>query len=65
MHPYRAMTDENGTAKVRVAKGQYDVLVSASQHVAACASVDISADVITSVELDADQPWSSPDEDLA
>jgi hypothetical protein len=65
MHPYRAVTDEKGTAKVRVANGQYEVLVSASQHMAASASVDISADLITSVELDADQPWSSPDEDLA
>ena len=30
MHPYRAVTDENGVAKVRVARGQYDILVSGS-----------------------------------
>jgi hypothetical protein len=64
MHPYRAVTDHNGIARVRVAKGQYDILVSASQYTAACASVEVTADMITSAELDADQPWSPPDEDL-
>ena len=29
MHPYRATTDENGVAKVKVTKGRYDILVSA------------------------------------
>jgi hypothetical protein len=56
MHPYRAVTDEEGIAKVRVTKGQYDILVSASQHIAACESIDVTADTITSAELDADQP---------
>ena len=64
MHPYRAVTDENGIARVRVAKGQYDILVSGSQYVAACVSVDVTADMITGAELDADQPWASADEDL-
>ena len=65
MHPYRAVTDDNGIAKVRVARGQYDILVSGSQYLPACASVEVTADMITSAELDADQPWTSPDEDLA
>jgi hypothetical protein len=64
MHPYRAVTDDKGIARVRVARGEYDILVSASQHMAACASVDVTADIITSAELDADQPWTPPDEDL-
>ncbi len=64
MHPYRAVTDENGIAKVRVARGQYDILVSGSQYLPACASVEVTADLITSAELDADQPWTSPDEVL-
>ena len=62
MHPYRAVTDDNGIARVRVAKGQYDILVSGSQYLPACASVEVTADMITSAELDADQPWESPDE---
>lgn len=62
MHPYRAVTDDNGIARVRVARGQYDILVSGSQYMPACTSVEVTADLITSAELDADQPWVSPDE---
>ncbi len=58
MHPYRAVTDENGIAKVRVARGQYDILVSGSRYMPACTSVEVTADMITSAELDADQPWT-------
>ena len=61
MHPYRAVTDENGIARVRVARGQYEILVSGSRYMPACASVEVTADMITSAELDADQ---SPDEVL-
>ena len=63
MHPYRAVTDDNGIARVRVAKGQYDILVSGSRYVPACANVEVTADVTTSAELDADRPWAPPDED--
>ena len=56
MHPYRAVTDDNGIARVRVARGQYDILVSGSRYLPACASVEVTADMITSAELDADQP---------
>ena len=65
MHPYRAVTGDDGIARVRVARGQYDILVSGSHYMPACASVEVSADMITSAELDADQPWTSPDEDFA
>jgi hypothetical protein len=64
MYPYRAVTDANGIAKIRVAIGQYDLLVSGSQYGAVCTNVEITADTLTSVELDAEQPWVSPDEDL-
>ena len=63
MHPYRAMTDDNGIAKIRVARGQYDILVSGSRYLQACASVEVTTDMKTSAELDADRPWTSPDED--
>ena len=56
MHPYRAVTDDSGIAKVRVAKGQYDILVSGHRYLQACASVEVTADMSTSAELDADQP---------
>ena len=56
MHPYRAVTDENGVAKVRVARGQYYILVSGSRYMPASTSVEVTADIITSAELDADQP---------
>ena len=61
MHPYRAVTDDNGIARVRAARGEYDILVSASRYLAACASVEVTADLTTSAELEADQ---SPDEVL-
>jgi hypothetical protein len=63
MHPYRAVTDDNGIAKVRVARGQYDILVSGARYLPACVSLEVTADMITSAELDADRPWASPDED--
>ena len=65
MHPYRAVTDDSGIARVRVARGPYDILVSGSQYMPACVSVEVTADLITSAELDADEPWSPPDEDLS
>ena len=52
MHPYRAVTDENGMARVRVARGQYDILVSGSRYLPACASVEVTADMTTRAELD-------------
>jgi len=64
MHPYRAMTDGNGIAKVKVARGQYDILVSGSRYMPVSTSVEVNADLITSAELDADQPWVNPEEVL-
>jgi len=56
MHPYRAVTDENGMARVRVARGQYDILVSGSRYLPVSTSVEVTADLVTRAELDADQP---------
>jgi hypothetical protein len=64
MHPYRAMTDENGVAKIRVARGQYDILVSGSRHTPVFTSVEVTADLTTTAELDTDQPWVNPEEVL-
>jgi len=62
MHPYRAMTDEDGIAKVRVARGSYDILVSGSRYMPVSTSVEVTADMITTAELDVDEPWESPEE---
>lgn len=64
MHPYRAVTDDNGVARIGVAKGAYDILVSGSQYQAACLRVDVSADTVLTAELEADRPWTSADEEL-
>jgi hypothetical protein len=64
MHPYRATTDESGIAQVRVARGQYDILVSGARHIPVYTSVEVNADLTTSAELDAEQPWANPEEAL-
>jgi hypothetical protein len=63
MHPYRAMTDENGIARVKVTKGRYDILVSASKYLAASTTAEVTADMVTRAELDVEPPWMSPDDD--
>lgn len=63
MHPYRAVTNDNGIAIVKVAKGTYEILMSASKYLPACAPIEVTGDMITRAELDADQPWTPPDED--
>ena len=62
MHPYRAVTDDSGIARVRVTRGQYDILVSGSGYLPVSTSVEVTADLATRAELDADRPWESPDE---
>ena len=64
MHPYRAMTDQNGIAKVKVTRGAYDLLVSGSKYAPLCTSVEVTSNIITTAELDAERPWESPDEVL-
>ena len=61
MHPYRAVTDENGIAKIKVTRGQYDILVSRSKYLPVCTTVEVTADLITSAELDADRPDEDPE----
>lgn len=63
MHPYRALTDENGVARVKVTKGSYDIVVSASKYVAFSTTAEVTADMITRAELEVDPPWVAPEED--
>jgi hypothetical protein len=51
LHPYRALTDERGVAKVRVAKGRYKLFVSGFRYVAYQGFLDVAGDVATRAEL--------------
>jgi hypothetical protein len=62
MHPYRAQTDANGVAKIKVAKGDYDIVVSGRQYIPARTTLGVSADMTTRAELDAEPPEPTPDE---
>jgi hypothetical protein len=62
MHPYRAMTEENGIAKLKVTRGQYDVLVSASKYGPVNMAVEVSGDMVTRAELDMEPPLDPLDE---
>lgn len=63
IHPYRGVTDERGVARVKVSKGQYDILVSASKYVPASATVEVAADMTARTELDPDPTWESEDDE--
>ena len=56
MHPYRAVTDASGIARVKIARGRYEVLVSGQRYLPFCASIEVTADAATRAELDADRP---------
>jgi hypothetical protein len=51
LHPYRALTDEKGVAKVKVAKGRYQLFVSGFQYTAYQSIIDVAGDVTTRAEL--------------
>jgi len=52
MHPYRAVTDEGGIAKVRVAKGTYKLFVSQTRYVTFGLPVEVEGDMTARAELD-------------
>lgn len=64
MHPYRTVTDENGLARMMVAKGDYKILVSGSKYVPVRTTVSVMANVTTKAELSLEPPRESPDEDV-
>jgi hypothetical protein len=51
MHPYRALTDEKGVAKVRVAKGTYKLFVSGFNYIAYENVVDVANNIAIRAEL--------------
>jgi hypothetical protein len=54
LHPYRALTDERGMAKVKVAKGRYELFVSGFNYVGYHDIIDVAGDVTTRAELNAE-----------
>jgi hypothetical protein len=61
LHPYRAVTDENGMARIRVPKGEYNVLVSASKHIATGKVETVTGDIVTRAELELEPDLSNTD----
>jgi hypothetical protein len=51
LHPYRALTNERGVAKVKVAKGRYNLFVSGFNYIAYESIIDVAGDVTTRAEL--------------
>lgn len=51
LHPYRALTDERGVAKVKVAKGRYALFVSGFNYLGHESILDVTSDVTARAEL--------------
>ena len=54
VHPYRALTDERGVAKIKVAKGRYKLVVSGFKYIAYQNIINVTGDVTTRAELTAE-----------
>ena len=55
VHPYRAVTDAQGVAELRVPKGAYRLFVSGRHYFPFRSDGEVSADVTIRAELDADR----------
>lgn len=62
MHPYRAVTDESGIARLRVARGSYRVMISGSKYVPVRTDVTLTGDWTSRAELDRAPPPPNPDD---
>ena len=51
LHPYRALTDERGVAKVKVARGRYTLFVSGFNYLGHQSMLDVTSDVTARAEL--------------
>src|SRR5262245_24447594 len=59
MHPYRAVTDEEGVARIKVTKGRYDILVSGPSHVPVSIPAEVTADMAIRAELAEELLWDA------
>lgn len=62
MHPYRTVTDATGTARIRVARGEYHILVSRSKYIPVQTMVDVTRNIATRAELTLEPPPRPPEE---
>ncbi len=62
MHPYRATSDESGIARLRVARGDYTVLVSGRKHMPVRNRLEVNGNLTTRAELEPEPPPFDPDE---
>lgn len=62
MHPYRAATDGEGGARLRVRKGTYDVLIAAKTYSPHSMAIEVAGDLATRVELLPEPPLANMDE---
>lgn len=51
LHPYRGLTDENGTARLKVVKGSYRLAVSGFRYVRYEDRVEVASDAVLRAEL--------------
>ena len=51
LHPYRALTDERGMAKIKVAKGRYKLFVSGFNYVGYQDIIEVAGDLTMRAEL--------------
>lgn len=51
MHPYRAVTDQDGTARVKVVKGTFQLFVTGLDYIVFQTTVDVTDDVTINAEL--------------
>lgn len=51
LYPYRALTDERGVAKIKVAKGRYTLFVSGFNYIGHERIIDVTSDVTARAEL--------------
>ena len=52
LHPYKGVTDENGLAEIRVAKGEYHLFVAKARYLTLGLPVEVTADMTARAELD-------------
>lgn len=62
MHPYRAVSDDHGFARLKVARGAYQIFVSGPKYTPARQDVAVNRNVFTRAELDKEPPPFNPDD---
>jgi len=51
LHPFRAVTDEHGLAKLRISKGEYTLHISGFRYLPFHTTVKVTGDMVTKAEL--------------